>query len=126
MARAFGLSAPSVAGCLKMQCGQQKRKPRLFGGHWERQPCSRRRIYVVMCARAGVDVWMRRCGCVGAHVLGVHMCACVCVRQTSLCGSCALLKLAALATATKFCLLHGRAMRGWSTARAQMSQCIRA
>ena len=85
MARAFGLSAPSVAGCLKMQCGQQQRKPRLFGGHWERQPCSRRRMSVVMCVRAGVDVWMRRCGCVGAHVLGVHMCACVCIRQSFAC-----------------------------------------
>ena len=77
MARAFGLSAPSVAGCLKMQCGQQQRKPRLFGSHWERQPCSRRRMYVVMCARgcgcvdAQVDVW--------AHTCWVYTCALVSV-----------------------------------------------
>ena len=71
MARAFGLSAPSVAVCLKMQCGQQQRKPRLFGGHWERQPCSRRRMSVVMCARAGVDAW--------AHTCWVYTCALVSV-----------------------------------------------
>ena len=79
MARAFVLSAPSVAGCLKMQCGQQQRNPRLFGGRWERQPRSRRRMSVVMCVRA--RVWM--CGCAGvdvwAHTCWVYTCALVSV-----------------------------------------------
>ena len=39
---------------------------------------------------------MRRCGCVGAHVLGVHMCACVCIRQSFACvGAACCLNLSA-------------------------------